>query len=198
MLWNDICGRPLEIQAVWVSVLESQLVARRDSVNHGSTSKWLGTPLRQQPTASLQLSTPPGWEPELSGALKITQYGVVKRKSYGSIWQSPFVSLPLTISLTPEKLWLQEIMKRVRFLYLSVVVSYSLWLYNKINMEYILNHIIKNLHWLFQVIISFLHQHCVDTGCSLKDLPRVMDDRDRWRESVREIWIVSMTWWWRF
>ena len=26
-----------------------------------------------------------------------------------------------------------------------------------------------------------------DTGCSLKDLPEAMDDRDEWRERVREI-----------
>ena len=46
------------------------------------------------------------WEPRyleeeevLSGALKITQHGMVKsRRSYGSMWQSPFVSLRLSLS----------------------------------------------------------------------------------------------------
>ena len=29
---------------------------------------------------------------------------------------------------------------------------------------------------------SYIHHLCVDTGCSLKDLPRVIDDWDGWRE----------------
>ena len=28
---------------------------------------------------------------------------------------------------------------------------------------------------------------CADTGCSLEDLPEAMDDREGWREKVREI-----------
>ena len=35
--------------------------------------------------------------------------------------------------------------------------------------------------------ITYTRQLCADTGCSLEDLPRAMDDRDRWRERVREI-----------
>ena len=33
--------------------------------------------------------------------------------------------------------------------------------------------------------ITNLHQLCVDTGCSLEDLPAAMDDRDGWRERER-------------
>ena len=40
VLWNDIGRCPHEIQAEWVSVLESKLVAKRDLVSHGCTSKW--------------------------------------------------------------------------------------------------------------------------------------------------------------
>ena len=29
---------------------------------------------------------------------------------------------------------------------------------------------------------TYLHHLCTDTGCSLKDQPEVMDDRDEWRE----------------
>ena len=36
----------------------------------------------------------------------------------------------------------------------------------------------------------------MNTGCSLKDLPSVIDDRDRWWERVREFGAVSVTWWW--
>ena len=32
-----------------------------------------------------------------------------------------------------------------------------------------------------------LHQLCAGTGCNLEDLPGVMDNRDRWRERIREI-----------
>ena len=37
---------------------------------------------------------------------------------------------------------------------------------------------------------------CIDTGCSLEDRPEAMDDRNEWREIVREISASSMTWWW--
>ena len=35
-----------------------------------------------------------------------------------------------------------------------------------------------------------------DTRCSLEDLPGTMDDRDGWRERVKEIHASSATWWW--
>ena len=34
---------------------------------------------------------------------------------------------------------------------------------------------------------TYLHQLCADTGCSLEDLPEVMDDKDEWREREREL-----------
>ena len=37
---------------------------------------------------------------------------------------------------------------------------------------------------------------CANTGCSLEDLPGVMNDRDGWRERVKEIRTSSATWWW--
>ena len=40
-------------------------------------------------------------------------------------------------------------------------------------------------------------QHlCADKGCSLEDLPGAMDDREGWREKVRDICACSATWWW--
>ena len=39
---------------------------------------------------------------------------------------------------------------------------------------------------------------CMDIGCCLEDLPKAMDDRDKWQERVREIYVNSMTWWWWF
>ena len=33
---------------------------------------------------------------------------------------------------------------------------------------------------------TYLQQLCVDTGCSHEDLPKAMDDREGWRERVRE------------
>ena len=43
---------------------------------------------------------------------------------------------------------------------------------------------------------SYIQQLCADTGYSLEDLSGVMDDRDGWRERVREIHASSTTWWW--
>ena len=41
-----------------------------------------------------------------------------------------------------------------------------------------------------------IQQLCADTGCSLEDLPKVMDDREVWRERVSNIRADSVTWWW--
>ena len=45
---------------------------------------------------------------------------------------------------------------------------------------------------------TYIHQLCVNTGCSLENLLGVMDDRDRWRERerIREISAFGTTWWW--
>ena len=43
---------------------------------------------------------------------------------------------------------------------------------------------------------TYIQQLYADTGCSLGDLPGTMNNRDRWRERVREIRASSATWWW--
>ena len=43
---------------------------------------------------------------------------------------------------------------------------------------------------------TYIQQLCANTGCSLEDLQRAMDDRDRWQERVKEICAGSATWWW--
>ena len=42
----------------------------------------------------------------------------------------------------------------------------------------------------------YIQQLCEDTGCSPKDLPDAMNDREKWRERVRDIRASSTTWWW--
>ena len=44
---------------------------------------------------------------------------------------------------------------------------------------------------------TYIQQLCEDTGCSPGDLPTVMNDRERWRERVRDICADSTTrrWW---
>ena len=41
-----------------------------------------------------------------------------------------------------------------------------------------------------------IQQLCDDTGCSPEDLPEAMNDREKWRESVRDIRASGTTWWW--
>ena len=41
---------------------------------------------------------------------------------------------------------------------------------------------------------TYIQQLCADTGCSLEDLPGVMNDREGWQERVREICAGSMIW----
>ena len=43
---------------------------------------------------------------------------------------------------------------------------------------------------------TYIQQLCEDTGCYPEDLPEAMNDREKWRERVRDIRATSMTWWW--
>ena len=43
---------------------------------------------------------------------------------------------------------------------------------------------------------TYIQQLCEDTGCNPKDLPEAMNDREKWREMVRDIRAVGTTWWW--
>ena len=43
---------------------------------------------------------------------------------------------------------------------------------------------------------TYIQQLCEDTGCSHEDLPEAMNDREKWRERVRDIRASGTTWWW--
>ena len=43
---------------------------------------------------------------------------------------------------------------------------------------------------------TYIQQLCEDMGCSLEDLPEVMNDREKWWERVRDICVGGTTWWW--
>ena len=43
---------------------------------------------------------------------------------------------------------------------------------------------------------TYIQQLCEDTGCCPEDQPRAMNDREEWRERVRDIRATSATWWW--
>ena len=43
---------------------------------------------------------------------------------------------------------------------------------------------------------TYIQQLSVDTGCSPVDLPEAIDEREGWRERVRDIRTDSGTWWW--
>ena len=43
---------------------------------------------------------------------------------------------------------------------------------------------------------TYIQQLCEDTGCSAENLPEVMNDREVWRERVRDIRASCTTWWW--
>ena len=42
----------------------------------------------------------------------------------------------------------------------------------------------------------YIQQLCEDKGCSPEDPPEVMNDREKWRERVRDICASGSTWWW--
>ena len=43
---------------------------------------------------------------------------------------------------------------------------------------------------------TYLQQLCDDTGCNPEDLSEAMNDRETWRERVRDIRDSRTTWWW--
>ena len=43
---------------------------------------------------------------------------------------------------------------------------------------------------------TYIQQLCADTGCSLDDLPEAMNDKEGWRERVRNIHADGTTRWW--
>ena len=43
---------------------------------------------------------------------------------------------------------------------------------------------------------TYIQQLGEDTGCCPEDLPRAMNDREEWRERVRDIRATSAIWWW--
>ena len=43
---------------------------------------------------------------------------------------------------------------------------------------------------------TYIQQLCEDTGCCPEDLPRAMNDREKWRERDRDIRATSAIWWW--
>ena len=44
--------------------------------------------------------------------------------------------------------------------------------------------------------LTYIQQLCEDTGCSPKDQPEAMNDREKWLERARDIRASGTTWWW--
>ena len=45
---------------------------------------------------------------------------------------------------------------------------------------------------------TYIQQLCDDTGCNSEDMPEAMNDRETWRERVRDIRASRTRWWWWF
>ena len=43
---------------------------------------------------------------------------------------------------------------------------------------------------------TYVQQLCEDTRCSPEDMPEAMNEREKWRERVRDIRASGTTWWW--
>ena len=43
---------------------------------------------------------------------------------------------------------------------------------------------------------TYIQQLCEDTGCSPEDLPRAMNDMEKWWERVSDVRSGGTTWWW--
>ena len=47
-----------------------------------------------------------------------------------------------------------------------------------------------------QTAQTYIQQLCEDTGCSPENLLEAMNDREKWRERLRDIHASGTTWWW--
>ena len=45
---------------------------------------------------------------------------------------------------------------------------------------------------------TYIQQLCEDTGCSPEDMPEAMNNREKWRERIRDIRASGTTWWWSY
>ena len=54
----------------------------------------------------------------------------------------------------------------------------------------------KKLYGCAKAARTYIQQLCEDTGCNPEDLLEAMNDREKWRERVRDIRAGGMTWWW--
>ena len=43
---------------------------------------------------------------------------------------------------------------------------------------------------------TYIQKLCEDSGCSPDDLPEAMNDKEEWRERVRDIRAGGKRWWW--
>ena len=43
---------------------------------------------------------------------------------------------------------------------------------------------------------TYIQQLCEDTGCNPEDLPEAMNNKEKWRERVKDIRAGGTTWWW--
>ena len=43
---------------------------------------------------------------------------------------------------------------------------------------------------------TYIQQLCEDTGCSPENQPEAMNDREKWRERLRDMRACGTTWWW--
>ena len=44
---------------------------------------------------------------------------------------------------------------------------------------------------------TYIQQLSEDTGCNPEDLPEAVNDREKWRERVRDIYASGTTWWFK-
>ena len=47
-----------------------------------------------------------------------------------------------------------------------------------------------------RLVRTYIQQPCENAGCSPEVLPEAMNDREKWRERVRDIRASGTTWWW--
>ena len=78
------------------------------------------------------------------------------------------------------------------YIYIYIYILY-IYIYIYMNFIYIYIYMYYIYIYIYMNIIYIHQQLCEDTGCCPDDLPRAMNDREEWRESVRDIRATSVT-----
>ena len=122
-------------------------------------------------------------------------------------WRKSLTNYPRMLRAIPNKSWRQHLTKQQLYGHLPPITKTI-----KIRRTRHAGHCWRSRGELISDVLLWTPSHgrakagrpartyiqplCVDTGCSVEDLPKAMDNKEARRKRVRNIRADSATWWW--